>query len=449
MSFPKYDAYKDSGVEWLGDVPAHWTICALTYRYSVQLSKMLDEKRITGAHLGPYLRNVDVQWGRINVMELPEMDFRDDDLARFSLLRGDLLVCEGGEVGRAAIWNGEIEPCFYQKALHRLRPDRAQNDNPAFLFYVMLAAAKLGVFAGSEGKATIVHLPAETLRRYRFPFPPYPEQAAIAAFLDREAAKIDALVEEQQRLIALLKEKRQAVISHAVTKGLDPNAPMKPSGLRWPDQVPAHWEVLSLTRVVRQFVDYRGATPNKVEVGIPLITATQIKNGRIDHALDPVFITEEEYAERMTRGFPEVGDVLLTTEAPLGETAQIEEEKVAPGQRIILMKPELNKVTKRYLFTHFRSLFGQNELWTRASGSTASGIRADRLRGSAVLVPPVSEQEAIVAHVDASIRMFEPIERALEEQIVLLQERRSALISAAVTGKIDVRGLAPEAAEAA
>ena len=137
---------------------------------------------------------------------------------------------------------------------------------------------------------------------------------------------------------------------------------MKDSGISWLGQIPAHWQVLPLTRVVRQFVDYRGATPTKLEDGVPLITATQIKNGRIDHSLDPVFISEEEYGSRMTRGFPEKGDVLVTTEAPLGETAQIEDERVAPGQRIILMKPDLGKVTKDYLFTHFRSNIGRTEL---------------------------------------------------------------------------------------
>jgi type I restriction enzyme S subunit len=231
------------------------------------------------------------------------------------------------------------------------------------------------------------------------------------------------------------------VISHAVTKGLDPNAPTKDSGMEWPASVPAHWEILPLARVVSQFVDYRGKTPTKIDDGVPLVTATQIKEGRIDHSLDPVFISEEEYAERMTRGFPEKGDVLVTTEAPLGETAQIEDERVALGQRIILMKPNKSKITADYLFTHFRSQFGLNELWKRASGSTASGIRADRLRASAVLVPPLDEQSAIVSWITERVSHLPPIERAIQQQIELLQERRRALISAAVTGKIDVRGL--------
>jgi type I restriction enzyme S subunit len=283
-------------------------------------------------------------------------------------------------------------------------------------------------------------VPEAFVRNFRAAIPPLEEQHLLTHFMDREAAKIDALIAEQRRLIELLKEKRQAVISHAVTKGLNPDARMKPSGIEWPAEVPAHWKVLPLTRVIRQFVDYRGVTPGKLDEGdVPLVTAGQIKNGRIDHSLDPVFISEAEYRSRMTRGFPETGDVLITTEAPLGETAQIEDERVSLGQRIILMKPDLGRVTKKYLFTHFRSSFGKKELWIRASGSTASGIRADRLRASTVLVPPLAEQEQILGYIEGQVDHLPLIEEEAQRQIRILEEHRSALISAAVTGQIDVR----------
>lgn len=212
---------KDSAIEWLGEVPEHWAIAALSYRYDVALGKMLDEKKITGNHLAPYLRNADVQWGKINIADLPEMDFLAEDIQRFSLRKGDLLVCEGGEVGRAAIWNQELEECFYQKALHRLRPKSPSDENPAFLFYHLFNAAFSGRFSGSEGKSTIAHLTAEALRRYQFCFPPFGEQSAIAAFLDQETTKLDALTAEAQRATELLKERRAALISAAVTGKID------------------------------------------------------------------------------------------------------------------------------------------------------------------------------------------------------------------------------------
>jgi len=126
---------KDSGVEWLGEIPIHWTVAPLYSRYEVALGKMLDASRISGEHLRPYLRNVDVQWDRINVDGLPEMDFDTADRIRYGLSAGDLLVCEGGDVGRTAVWNGELEECYYQKAVHRLRP-YSGSEIPRFLYYV-------------------------------------------------------------------------------------------------------------------------------------------------------------------------------------------------------------------------------------------------------------------------------------------------------------------------
>ena len=211
---------KPSGIEWLGDVPAHCRIPPLYLRYEVVLGKMLNEKRLTRTNLVPYLRNVDVQWDRVNIDDLPEMDVAPDEFERFTLKRGDLLVCEGGEVGRTATWNGGLGRCAFQKAIHRLRP-QSDGENPRFLYYCMLFAASAGVFVAEGNPNTISHLTGEKLRRYRFPSPPLPEQTAVASFLDRETATIDALIAEAQRAIDLLQERRTVLISAAVTGQID------------------------------------------------------------------------------------------------------------------------------------------------------------------------------------------------------------------------------------
>lgn len=213
---------KDSGVEWLGQVPEHWHVVPVAYRYEVQLGKMLDSSRISGEHLKPYLRVFDVQWGKINVVDLPEMDFDDEHQQRFRLRDGDLLVNEGGSyVGRSAIWNGELDECYYQKALHRLRPYNTSADATRFFYYVMDYATKLGVFVAGGNQATIEHLTAESFRRYRFGFPPLSEQHMLADYLDKEVRSIDLLVAESQHAIDLLKERRAALISAAVTGKID------------------------------------------------------------------------------------------------------------------------------------------------------------------------------------------------------------------------------------
>jgi type I restriction enzyme S subunit len=221
---------RPSGIEWLGDVPAHWQVCPVGYRYEVQLGKMLDSAKITGKHLRPYLRVFDVQWGEINTNELPVMDFDEDAQAKFRLQVGDLLVNEGGSYpGRAAIWRGTIEECYYQKALHRMRARNTKEDAIEFFYYLMFWAANQGVFTAGGNEATIEHLPAEKLRRYRFPFPPISEQQSITRFLQTETAKLDTLTAEAQRAIELLQERRTALISAAVTGQIDVrNAPGAP-----------------------------------------------------------------------------------------------------------------------------------------------------------------------------------------------------------------------------
>ena len=212
---------KDSGVEWLGEVPVHWSVSAVGNRYEVRLGKMLDEKRVTGEHLGPYLRNTDVQWESINIEELPEMDFEPSEYDRYSLREGDLLVCEGGEVGRSAIWQSKLSFCFYQKALHRLRPYNQGSDDCRFQLYVMRMACSMGVFEASSGKATINHLPAESFRRYRFAYPPLDEQIAIAEHLSQVCSQMNGLETEAQSLVSTLQERRSALISAAVTGQID------------------------------------------------------------------------------------------------------------------------------------------------------------------------------------------------------------------------------------
>lgn len=206
---------RDSGVKWLGKVPEHWGVVKLSHRYEVLLGKMLDDKKITGTYLGAYL-----QWHGINTENLPLMDFRPEERDRYSVKKGDLIVCEGGDIGRSAIWDQE-EDCFYQKALHRLRPHDSARDSTKFMLYVMFDAVHQERFSGGVAKATIAHLPAETFRQYRFAYPPYDEQLEISAYLDEMSSKFEAIESSAQRQVELLKERRTALISAAVTGKID------------------------------------------------------------------------------------------------------------------------------------------------------------------------------------------------------------------------------------
>lgn len=211
---------KPSAVEWLGEVPGHWKIAALRYRYSQSLGKMLDTKQMSGTHLVPYLRNTDVQWDKINIDNLPTMDITESEYDRYAVKEGDLLVCEGGEVGRCAIWAGELKRCGFQKALHRLRPRCDATDLPRFMYYALYSAARTGVL--SDGHvSTIEHLTGDKLRAHHFPFPPFQEQREIVSFLDSFLAGTNRAITSARRQVDLLREFRTRLINDLVTGKLD------------------------------------------------------------------------------------------------------------------------------------------------------------------------------------------------------------------------------------
>ncbi len=433
MSFPRYPSYKPSGVEWLGDVPAHWTIAGVGYRYEVALGKMLDEKRITGRHLAPYVKNSDVQWDSINVTDLREMDFDERDRERYSLRSGDLLVCEGGEVGRCAVWTGPLAECYYQKALHRLRPHNSSRDTPLFVRYVLRAASERGAFASDESKATIAHLPAEALRRYRFPFPPVTEQQAIAAFLDRETATIDALVAEQERLIELLKEKRQAVTSHAVTKGLNPDAPMKPSGAEWLGEIPVSWDVIHSRRLFRARNEPARPTDEQ-------LTASQ-KYGMLPQA---------EFMERGGRGVVQIitgtdslrhvepDDFVISLRSFQGGLEWCRQAGAITFHYVAL-------VPQKHVLPDFFAFLFKSNAYIQALRATANLIRdgQDLRYSHFVQVPlpvvPLADQGAIAAFLGQATQRFDDAITTAANAVALLSARRAALVAAAVTGHIDVR----------
>ena len=215
-----YPAYKPSGVAWLGNVPVHWEVAALRHRYLQCLGKMLDSKRITGNHSLPYLRNVDVQWDQINIENLPTMDIPPDEYDRYTVQQGDLLVCEGGEVGRCALWSGGLTRCGFQKALHRLRPRNPGRDLPRFVYYVLRTAVEGNAFRDGQ-LSTIAHLTGDKLRAHRFPFPPIAEQESVASFLDAVSKQADSAISNTRREIELMGTYRTRLIADVATGKID------------------------------------------------------------------------------------------------------------------------------------------------------------------------------------------------------------------------------------
>jgi type I restriction enzyme S subunit len=281
------------------------------------------------------------------------------------------------------------------------------------------------------------------------------EQQTIAAFLDRETAKIDALIAEQQRLIDLLKEKRQAVISHAVTKGLNPNAPMKDSGIEWLGEVPEHWEIQKFSRCAF-FQEGPGLRNWQfTQDGIRVICVTNITEFGVIFSNYEKFISIDEYQTIYKHFTVSKGDLLLSSSGnSWGKVAEFESDEVAILNTSTIRVNEISSrlVIRSYIKWLLVSGGTREQLGQFMTGSCQPNFGPTHLSRLFVAFPPADEQQSIAAFLDSATAQYDTLTAEAKTAIILLQERRIALISAAVTGKIDVRGLVsgkPEVEQAA
>jgi hypothetical protein len=292
-------AFRPSGVEWVGDVPLHWCVASLRFRYEQCLGKMVDPKQFTGKHLVPYLRNVDVRWDRINTDDLPLIDIAPHERQRFTVRVGDLLVCEGRHLGRCAFWNGELEVCAFQKALHRLRPLNLDTDYPRFLFYCMCLAYLKDAFHRNKVDNTIPHLTGEMLRAHRFAFPPIAEQKAIAAYLDATLGQVEETIAATRTEIGLLREYRNRLIADVVTGKLD----VRKAAARLPDEVEEPEPLDTADAVidgeeddVRRSRGGRGVKTDTSEAGLERLICTALTGSVYSSVTPPTDVDREASA---------------------------------------------------------------------------------------------------------------------------------------------------------
>lgn len=431
----RYERYKDSGIPWLGEVPEHWDVKRLKFLGDIILGLTYSPENITNEDNGTLvLRSSNIQNGKL-VFE--DNVFVNSDIPQKMITtEQDILICSRNGsrslIGKCAlIEKYGLNQTFGAFMTVYRTPYRK------FVYYALnseIFKSQLGLFLTS----TINQLTTQVLGNFNIAFPPRDEQTAIAHYLDTKLGEIDALIDKQQTLLEKLAEQRTAVITHAVTKGLNPAAPMKNSGVEWLGDVPAHWDVSPFKLVMNSIIDYRGKTPEKTNSGVFLITARNIKNGIIDYTLSQEFIDEDNYEEVMRRGLPKLGQVLMTTEAPLGEVAQIDRTDVALAQRVLKFDGKKDKLDNRFLKYFILSKAFQASLYKFATGSTALGIKSERLSYLKSLLPPVTEQINIANYLDQETVKIDRLCETVNQTIGRLKEYRTALITQAVTGKIKV-----------
>lgn len=444
----QYPEYTESGAREVGSIPAHWQCVPLKYGFRVVGGS-------TPSSGEPRFWDGAVVWvtpadlSRLHSREVTSSTRKVSEEGVAScgttvVPADSLILSTRAPIGSLGV--AGVDLCTNQ-GCKALVPS-AKVDTTFYFYYLSVSTKALNV----RGRGTtFLELSGDALASFPMPLPPLAEQHAISAFLDRETGKIDALVEEQRRLIALLKEKRQAVISHAVTKGLDPVATLKPSGIDWLGDIPAHWEVTQLKRLTQ---DGTSITYGIVQAGpmlkegIPYIRTGDMSGDVLPSAGYPLTSPEIEAAFERSRVFP--GDLVVAIRATIGKVLPVPSDlpmanltqgtaKFSPGDGVLrdFIKHAISADCSQYYFS------------LHAKGATFKEITLDALRRLPVVLPPLAEQQEIAAFLEAEQMRFTTLTAEATRAITLLRERRAALISAAVTGKIDVRDALSNEEEAA
>lgn len=430
--YKAYPEYKDSGVEWLGELPEHWTTLAIKHVAQLNPSKSC----ISIEKMKGMCSFIPMEKLKFNSLSLDEIKYVPDVYNGYTYFENeDILIAK-------------VTPCFENKNMvvaHDLHNgigfgsseiyvlrcnDIIKND---FLFYRLQEDNFMFIAEGAmTGAGGLKRVPSEVLNNFKFGLPSKKEQSIIVAFLDHETAKIDNLIEKQQQLIELLKEKRQAVISHAVTKGLNPDVPMKDSGVEWLGEVPSHWQALPTKRLFRLV-----AEPAEINNDYELLSVYTAIGVAPRKDLEP-----KGNKASTTDGYWKVrqGDIIVNKLlAWMGAVGFSNYDGVtSPAYDILRKVKDINPKFYHYLF---RLELTQREFkrWSRGIMEMRLRLYFEELGRIIMPVPPRQEQDVIVEEIEKIEYQYSQLENIASHQIDLLQERRTALISAAVTGKIDVR----------
>jgi type I restriction enzyme, S subunit len=432
----RYSSYKDSGVEWIGEIPKGWSVKKLKFFGEVTLGKMLTNDDKGGYFLKPYLRSVNIQTERVDVSDVKEMWFSERELEKYRLSKGDLLFNEGGDVGRTCIWDEELEECYIQNSVNRVRV----NSSEKYILYHSILHHQTGYYNSVVDRVSIPHLTKEKLELIPFVIPPLSEQQQIVSYLDEQTSLIDTLIQSKQKKITLLKEKRTSLINQIVTKGLNPNVEMKDSGVEWIGEIPRGW---SITRVKYLPKDGRNnfidgdwiESQNITDDGIRYITTGNIGQGYYKEQGNG-FISEETFHSLNCSEVFE-GDLIISRlSPPVGRSCIIPNlgYRIVTSVDNVILRPK-DEYSKYFLNYYFNSIkyYEWTDLISR--GTTLTRISRSMLGNNPVITPPLSEQMEIVEYLDKETELIDKTVSIEERKIELLKEYKQSLISEVITGK--------------
>ncbi|AVH14673.1 restriction endonuclease subunit S [Acinetobacter indicus] len=453
VKYQAYAEYKDSGIEWLGEIPSGWFISSIKYLCYVNDGNHGEEYPKESDYTSEDEGVAFIRGGNILNYAITNKDMlyitkrKNESMRKGRLQAGDILFVNRGDIGKLALIDKKHEGSNLNSQIAYLRCLDEKINNKYLLYFLasdyinnLLLSMKMG--------SVLTQFPIGNLLEIKVPLASHGEQKKIANFLDHETAKIDHLIEKQQQLIELLKEKHQAVISHAVTKGLDPNVPMKNSGVEWLGEVPEHWTVKRLKHISPKIGVGLVINPSTYtrDEGVYFIFGGDVKEYGFDlsktrriakHDSDNLLPSRLNYRDLVSIrvGYPGITAVV---------TQELEGANCAS---VILIRK--GKYNSDWLCAAMNIWVGRQQVELASYGAAQKQFNVSDAIEFIFPVPPKREQNEIANFVEETRNKFDSLSQKAQAQIALLKERRTALISAAVTGKIDVRNWqAPMVAEA-
>lgn len=436
----KYDSYKDSGIEWIGEIPSHWDVKKIKHLCYVKARvgwKGLKSDEFLKEGFAYLVTGSDFYNDTVNWKECYQIDKdRYDDDPFIQLEENDLLITKDGTIGKLAIVSNLDKPACLNSGIFVIRSED-RNFTSQFLFWILKSKMFTKFNEFTSYGSTIQHLYQNVFVEFSFSLPSLAEQTAISNFLDLKTAEIDEIIADKKRLLELYEEEKTAIINKAVTKGINPDAPMKDSGIEWLGEIPEHWEV---KKINWSFENIGSGTTPKAD------NQLYYYNGNINWLLTgnlndgEIYDTSKKITQKAIddygtlRVYPAESIVMAMYGATIGKLGMLKIETTVNQACCVLSKPIYfdNK------FAFYVLLAARPEIINMSYGGGQPNISQELIKSFRVPVPPINEQQLIVQHIESECSRIDFKKARTEELIELLTEYRTALISEAVTGKIKV-----------
>ena len=427
----QYNSYKPSGVIWLGNMPDHWKVERLKDISDVVLGKMLCNEDPGEYSLKPYLKSKNIGWNNLLLDQVEEMWFSNAELSRLRISSGDILMTEGGEVGKTSIWNNEIEECYIQNSVHKITFDKKNNSR--FFLYQLNHIGLADVFKNIVSQVSIGHLTKEKLVQVKVLTPPLSEQTAIADYLDSALNNLEIVIETKQQQLEKLDLYKKATIHEAITKGLNKNVKRKPSGIEFIGDVPIHWKNDKISRIVE--FSASGGTPTSTNESYYGGDILWVQTGELNDC--EIYDTEKKlsesgYKNSSSKIFPIDTLLIAMYGATIGKLG-ILKVNASTNQACCALFFNNKKWNIRFFFYHFLNI--RDKLINSSYGGGQPNINQDVIRQETLFVPPLNEQTSIVVFLDSFCTNLANEKTIIEQQIATLQQYRKSLIHDCVTGK--------------